>query len=83
MVGVNLVTLGQIGHRRLLSQRLQSDLRLQRAILLFRLGFFIIRSVYHDGAGFVPTKPLVPKSGSTSGRVPAGPSQDGDEAEDE
>lgn len=34
LIGVNLVTLGQIGHRRLLSHRLQGDLRLQRYINL-------------------------------------------------
>jgi hypothetical protein len=27
----------------------------------------VIRSVYHDGAALVPIKPLVLKSGSTSG----------------
>jgi hypothetical protein len=30
LVGVNLIALCQIGHRRLFSQRLQGDLRLQR-----------------------------------------------------
>src|SRR5512132_373416 len=37
------------------------------AASIFRLGFFIIRSVYHDRAGRSPIKPPVPKSGSTSG----------------
>src|SRR5512132_53392 len=36
------------------------------AASIFRLGFFIIRSVYHDRAGRSPIKPPVPKSGSTS-----------------
>src|SRR5512132_3969755 len=34
------------------------------AASIFRLGFFIIRSVYHDRAGRSPIKPPVPKSGS-------------------
>src|SRR5215471_12319437 len=32
LVGVHLITLGQVGHRRLLSQRLQRNLRFQRRI---------------------------------------------------
>src|SRR6266540_3838389 len=36
------------------------------AASIFRLGFFIIVSVYHDGADPTPIKPPVPKSGSTS-----------------
>jgi hypothetical protein len=36
------------------------------AASIFRLDFFIICSVYHDGADAAPIKPLVPKSGSTS-----------------
>src|SRR6266540_1986690 len=38
------------------------------AASIFRLGFFIIVSVYHDGADPTPIKPPVPKSGSTSVR---------------
>ena len=36
------------------------------AASIFRLGFFIIVSVYHDGADPAPIKPPVPKSVSTS-----------------
>ena len=33
---------------------------------IFRLGSFIIGSVYRAGANTAPTKPMVPKFGSTS-----------------
>ena len=36
------------------------------AASIFRLGFFIIVSVYHDGADPAPIKPPVPKSGAAS-----------------
>src|SRR5512132_478492 len=32
----------------------------------FRLDFFIIRSVYHNGTDRTPLKPVVPKTGTTS-----------------
>jgi hypothetical protein len=48
---VTLVTHHRLGHRRLLPQRLQGDSSLAfSAASIFRLGFFIIVSVYHDGA---------------------------------
>jgi hypothetical protein len=44
LVGMYLIALGQVGHRRLLAQRLQGDLRLQAASI-FRLVFCaIVRS---------------------------------------
>lgn len=36
LVGMNLIARGQFGHRRLLPQRLQGDLRLQRRIVIVR-----------------------------------------------
>src|SRR5512132_1612535 len=65
LVRVNLVARRQLSHRRLLPQRLKAIFAFSAASI-FRLGFFLIRSVYHDRAGRSPIKPPVPKSGSTS-----------------
>jgi hypothetical protein len=68
--GINLVRMNLVAHRQLVtvacSRSASSAIFAFSAASIFRLGFFIIRSVYHDGAGFVPIKPMVPKSGSSS-----------------
>ena len=52
-----------------LSGNFQAALTRSVAASIFRLGFFIICSVYHDGADLAPIKPMVPKSGSISNRA--------------
>ncbi len=58
LLRMRLVLLRQVPYTRLLSQRLQCDLRLQGCIDLPSFHF-----VYHDGTAHAPTTPLVPKSG--------------------
>ena len=72
--GINLVRVNLVAHAS--SATVACSRSASKAIFafsaasIFRLGFFIIRSVYHDGAGLAPIKPLVPKSGSTSQALP-------------
>src|SRR5512133_3125395 len=66
--GINLVRVNLVARRQLsaCSRSASKAIFAFSAASIFRLGFFIIRSVYHDRAGRSPIKPPVPKSGSTS-----------------